>query len=162
MAINRFQIIADIDVALLLGVLTEHDCLPDKIKYAQLEGLFEDERIYFPSRDELENSLDTLAGNFKHEVKAYLHERTDGAKFGMYILKVHLPLNSRISISSFGSARTFVKGEFETVIDINASKEEVFDIFADVLINTANRAGLGVEYLDMLNTSCLDVEQIGD
>ena len=159
---NRFQITADIDVALLLGVLTEHDCLPDKIKYAQLEGLFEDERIYFPSRDELEESLETLAGNIKHEVKAYLHERTGGAKFGMYILKVYLPLNNEISISSIGSVRVFAQGEFETVIDINASKEEVFGIFADVLFDTANRAGLGVEYLDILNTSCLDVKQIGD
>lgn len=161
MCINRFQITADIDVALLLGTLTEHQHGANKVKYAKLEELFESENVYFPSRYELEKSLDTLTGNIKHEVKAYLHEYTDGARFGMYILKVHLPLNDKVSISDSGSARTFINGEFEVVLEMNVSKEEIHDIFEDVLISTANRAGLGVEYLDILYTSCLDVREIG-
>lgn len=159
---NRFQITADIDVALLLGTLTEHQHGANKVKYAKLEELFESENVYFPSRYELEKSLDTLTGNIKHEVKACLHEYTDGARFGMYILKVHLPLNDKVSISDSGSARTFINGEFEVVLEMNVSKEEIHDIFEDVLISTANRAGLGVEYLDILYTSCLDVREIGD
>lgn len=158
---NRFQITADIDVALLLGTLTEHQHGANKVKYAKLEELFESENVYFPSRYELEKSLDTLTGNIKHEVKAYLHEYTDGARFGMHILKVHLPLNDKVSISDSGSARTFINGEFEVVLEMNVSKEEIHDIFEDVLISTANRAGLGVKYLDMLYTSCLDVRKIG-
>lgn len=90
-----------------------------------------------------------------------MHEYTDGARFGMYILKVHLPLNDKVSISDSGSARTFINGEFEVILEMNVSKEEIHDIFEDVLISTANRAGLGVEYLDMLYTSCLDVREIG-
>lgn len=56
---NRFQITADIDVALLLGTLTEHQRGANKVKYAKLEELFESENVYFPSRYELEKSLDT-------------------------------------------------------------------------------------------------------
>lgn len=33
---NRFQITADIDVALLLGTLTEHQHGANKVKYAKL------------------------------------------------------------------------------------------------------------------------------
>lgn len=159
---NRFQITADIDVALLLGTLTEHQYRQSNIEYAKLEELFESENIYFPSRYELEESLGVLSGNIKHEVIAYLHENTNGKKFGMYILKVYLPLNDKVSISNSGSARTFINGEFEVVLEMNVSKEEIHDIFEDVLISTANRAGLGVEYLDMLYTSCLDVREIGE
>lgn len=148
-------------MALLLGTLTEQQHGANKVKYAKLEELFESENVYFPSRYELEKSLDTLTGNIKHEVKAYLHEYTDGARFGMYILKVYLPLNDKVSISDSGSARTFINCEFEVVLEMNVSKEEIHDIFEDVLISTANRAGLGVEYLDMLYTSCLDVREIG-
>lgn len=36
---NRFQITADIDVALLLGTLTEHQHGANKVKYAKLEEL---------------------------------------------------------------------------------------------------------------------------
>lgn len=158
---NRFQITADVDVTLYLGVLTKHKRQSSKIEYVKLDELFKSENVYLPSRYELEKSLDTLTGNIKHEVKAYLHEYTDGARFGMYILKVHLPLNDKVSISDSGSARTFINGEFEVVLEMNVSKEEIHDIFEDVLISTANRAGLGVKYLDMLYTSCLDVREIG-
>lgn len=51
---NRFQITADIDVALLLGALTEHQYRQSNIEYAKLEELFESEHIYFPSRYELD------------------------------------------------------------------------------------------------------------
>lgn len=145
----------------MLGTLTEHQYRQSNIEYAKLEELFESENIYFPSRYELEQSLGVLSGNIKHEVKAYLHEYTDGTRFGMYILRVHLPLNDKVSISHSGSARIFVEDEFEVVLEMNVSKEEIHDIFEDVLISTANRAGLGVEYLDMLYTSRLDVREIG-
>lgn len=37
---NRFQITADVDVTLWLGVLTKYKCQSNKIEYTNLEELF--------------------------------------------------------------------------------------------------------------------------
>lgn len=159
---NRFQITSDIDATLWLGTLLHYKHVPNKIKYANLEELFESENIWLPTYYELEDQLTELTRNIKHEIKAYLHEHAGVEKFGMYILKVYLPLDDEFRVSQFGVVSTFVNGEFETVVDINASKEEVYDIFYDVLSAATNRAGLGIENLDACNAVCLDVRKIGD
>ena len=91
-----------------------------------------------------------------------MHEHAGVEKFGMYILKVYLPLDYEARVSQFGVVSTCLNGEFETVVDINTSKEEVFDIFNDVLSAATNRAGLGIKNLDACNVACLDVRKIGD
>lgn len=53
---NRFQITADVDVTLWLGVLTKYKRQSNKIEYTNLEELFESENVYFPTRDELKIS----------------------------------------------------------------------------------------------------------
>lgn len=159
---NRFQITADIDVILWLGTLLHYKHIPNKIKYTDLEELFDSENIYLPSCYELEEQLTRLAGNIKHEVVAYLHEHANVEKFGMYILKIHLPLDYTARVSQFGVVSTCVNGEFETVVEMNASEEEVFDIFYDVLSAATKRAGLGIENLDACNAVCLDVRKIWD
>lgn len=57
---NRYQITADIDVTLWLGILSKYKRSPNKIEYTKLEELFESESVYFPTRDELKNQLKTV------------------------------------------------------------------------------------------------------
>lgn len=159
---NRYQITADIDVILWLGTLLHYKDVPNHPDWAKLDELFDSENIYLPSRDEIEDQLTELTRNIKHEVVAYLHEHAGVEKFGMYILKVCLPLDDEVRVSQFGVVSTCVNGEFETVVEMNASKEEVFDIFYDVLSAATHRAGLGIENLDACNAVCLDVRKIGD
>lgn len=54
---NRFQITADVDVTLWLGVLTKYKRQSNKIEYINLEELFESENVYFPTRDELNMNI---------------------------------------------------------------------------------------------------------
>ena len=159
---NRYQITADIDATLWLGTLLHYKHVPSKIEYAKLEELFQSENSYLPTCYELEEQLMKLTGNIKHEVVAYLREHAGVEKFGMYILKVYLPLDYEARVSQFGVVSTCVNGEFETIVEMNASKEEVFDIFYNVLSAATNRAGLDIENLDACIAACLEVQKIWD
>lgn len=69
---NRFQITADVDVTLWLGVLTKYKRQSNKIEYTNLEELFESENVYFPTRDELSRfEVHTGSSAFLEDVCTY-------------------------------------------------------------------------------------------
>lgn len=57
---NRFQITADIDATVWLGVIEDFQYAPRKIDYKKLKEFFEFGGIYIPSRNELEQQLAIL------------------------------------------------------------------------------------------------------
>lgn len=159
---NRFQITADVDVTLWLGVLTKYKRQSNKIEYINLEELFESENVYFPTRDEFEKQLLRLSKDIKKEFKLYLREIADERKFGMYILDVQLPLGNEAFISKHGTANVFVNGTFETVMDMNVSTEDVRDIVGGALDRALDAVYQSSDYLSACGAVCLDVQKIGD
>lgn len=122
MVINRFQITADVDVILYLGVLTKHKRQSSKIEYVKLDELFKSENVYLPTRDELKIQLMKLRGNIKHEFIAYLRELTDESLFKIDNVAVCLPLSDEAFIAQFGRVSTFVNGTFDAVVETSASQ----------------------------------------
>lgn len=159
---NRFQITADIDVTLWLGVLLHYKHVPSKIEYINLEELFESENVYFPTRDELQNQLKTVTKNLEYEFLAYLRELTDKSLFKINNVVVYLPLSEEAFITQFGRVSTFVNGTFDAVVETSASQEDVFDVVERALNMAMDGENLRVENLDALSMACLDVREIGD
>lgn len=158
---NRFQITADVDVTLWLGVLTKYKRQSNKIEYTNLEELFESGNVYFPTRDELKNQLMKLRGNIKHEFIAYLRELTDESLFKIDDVAVYLPLSDEAFIAPFGTVSMFVNGTFDALIETDAPQEDVFDVVESALNMAIDSAGFGIENLDALGMACLDVKQEG-
>lgn len=159
---NRYQINADIDVTLWLGTLLHYKDVPSKIKYVELEPLFDSEDIYLPSRDELEKQLLKLSKDIKKEFKPCLREIADERKFGVYILDVQLPLGNEAFIAQHGTVSVFVNGTFETVMDMNVSTEDVRDIVSGALDRVVDAVYQSSDYLSACGAVCLDVQKIGN
>lgn len=159
---NRFQITADIDATVWLGVLEDFQYAPMNIDYEKLKEFFELGGTYIPSRDELEKQLLRLSKDIKKEFKLYLREIADERKFGMYILDVQLPLGNEAFISKHGTASVFVNGTFETVVDMNVSTEDVRDIVGGALDRALDAVYQNSDYLSACGAVCLDVQKIGN
>lgn len=159
---DRFQITADIDVTLWLGALLHYKHVPNKIEYAKLGKLFELDGIHIPSRNELENQLVALSKDIKKEFKLYLREIADERKFGVYILDVQLPLGNEAFITQRGTASVFVNGTFETVMDMNVSREDVGEIVGAALDRAVDAVYQSSDYLSACDAVCLDVQEIGN
>lgn len=159
---NRFQITADVDVTLWLGVLTKYKHQSNKIEYTNIEELFKSENVCLPTRDELKNQLMTLGGNLKHEFIAYLRELIDESSFKIDDMVVYLPLSDETFIAQFGTVSTFVNGEFEAMVETNVPKEDVYNMVESSFNMAMDGAKFGIENLDALGTACLDVREIGD
>lgn len=159
---NRFQITADIDATVWLGVLEDFQYAPMNIDYEKLKEFFELGGICIPSRDELEKSLLRLSKDIKKEFKLYLREIADERKFGMYILDVQLPLGNEAFISKHGTASVFVNGTFEVVMDMNVSTECIRDIVGGALDRALDAVYQSSDYLSACDRACLDVQKIGD
>lgn len=158
---NRFQITADVDVTLWLGVLTKYRRQSNKIEYANLEELFKSENAYLPTRDELKNQLTKLRGNIKNELLAYLRKLTDESLFKIDNAVIYLPLSDEAFIAPFGTVSTFVNGTFDALIETDATQEDVFDVVESALNMAINSANFDVENLDARGMACLDVRKIG-
>lgn len=158
---NRFQITADVDVTLYLGVLTKHKRQSSKIEYVKLDELFKSENVYLPTRDELKNQLRIVTKNLEYEFLAYLRELTDKSLFKIDNVAVYLPLSDEAFIAQFGRVSTFVNGTFDAVVETSASQEDVFDVVERALNMAMDSENLRVENLDALGMACLDVKQIG-
>lgn len=74
---NRYQITADIDATVWLGVLEDFQYALTNIDYAKLSEIFEFGGIHIPSRNELGQQLATLSKDIKKEFKLYLREIAD-------------------------------------------------------------------------------------
>lgn len=159
---NRFQITADIDATVWLGVLEDFQYAPMKIDYEKLKEFFELGGIYIPSHNELENQLVALSHNIRKEFKLYLREIADERKFGMYILDVQLPLGNEAFISKHGTASVFVNGTFEVVMDMNVSTECIRDIVSGALDRALDAVYQSSDYLSACGAACLDVQEIGN
>ena len=159
---NRFQITADIDATVWLGVLEDFQYAPMNIDYEKLKEFFELGGTYIPSRDELEKQLLRLSKDIKKEFKLYLREIADERKFGMYILDVQLPLGNKAFISKHGTASVFVNGTFEVVMDMNVSTECIRDIVGGALDRALDAVYQSSDYLSACDRACLDVQKIGD
>ena len=159
---NRFQITADIDATVWLGVLEDFQYAPMKIDYEKLKEFFELGGIYITSRDELEKQLLRLSKDIKKEFKLYLREIADEHKFGVYILDVQLPLGNEAFIATHGTANSFVDGEFEAVVEANVSTECVRDIVGGALDRALDAVYQSSDYLSACDRACLDVQKIGD
>lgn len=159
---NRFQITADIDATVWLGVLEDFQYAPMKIDYEKLKEFFELGGIYIPSRNELEKQLATLSKDIKKEFNLYLREIADEHKFWVYILDVQLPLGNEAFIATHGTANSFVDGEFEAVVEANVSKEDVGDIVGGALDRALDAVYQSSDYLSACDRACLDVQKIGD
>lgn len=159
---NRFQITADIDATVWLGVLEDFQYAPMNIDYEKLKEFFELGGIYIPSHNELENQLVALSHDIKKEFKLYLREIADERKFGMYILDVQLPLGNEAFISKHGTASVFVNGTFEVVMDMNVSTECIRDIVGGALDRALDAVYQSSDYLSACDRACLDVQKIGD
>lgn len=158
---NRFQITADVDVTLYLGVLTKHKRQSSKIEYVKLDELFKSENVYLPTRDELKNQLRTVTKNLKYEFLAYLRELTDKSLFKIDDVALYLPLGDEAFIAQFGRVSTFVNGTFDAVVETSASQEDVFDVVERALNMAMDGENLRVENLDAVGMACLDVKQVG-
>lgn len=159
---NRFQITADIDATVWLGVLEDFQYAPMNIDYEKLKNIFELGGIYIPSRNELEKQLATLSKDIKKEFNLYLSEIADERKFGIYILDVQLPLGNEAFNSKHGTASVFVNGTFETVMDMNVSTEDVRDIVGGALDRALDAVYQSSDYLSACGAVCLDVQEIGN
>ena len=159
---NRFQITADIDATVWLGVLEDFQYAPMKIDYEKLKEFFELGGIHIPSRNELEKQLATLSKDIKKEFNLYLREIADEHKFGVYILDVQLPLGNEAFIATHGTANSFVDGEFEAVVEANVSKEDVRDIVGGALDRALDAVYQSSDYLSACDAVCLDVQEIGN
>lgn len=159
---NRFQITADIDATVWLGVLEDFQYAPMKIDYEKLKEFFELGGIYIPSHNELENQLVALSKDIKKEFNLYLREIADEHKFGVYILDVRLPLGNEAFIATHGTANSFVDGEFEAVVEANVSKDDVGDIVGGALDRALDAVYQSSDYLSACDRACLDVQKIGD
>lgn len=159
---NRFQITADIDVALLLGTLTEHQYCQNNIEYAKLEELFESENVYFPSRYELENQLVALSHDIRKEFMHYLCIIADEQVFRIDTVAVYLPLDNNAFIATHGTANSFVDGEFEAIVEANVSTEDVRDIVGGALDRALDAVYQSSDYLSACDAVCLDVQEIGN
>ena len=159
---NRFQITADIDATVWLGVLEGFQYAPMKIDYEKLKEFFELGEIHIPSRDELEKQLATLSKDIKKEFNLYLREIADEHKFGVYILDVQLPLGNEAFIATHGTANSFVDGEFEAIVEANVSKEDVRDIVGAALDRAVDAVYQSSDYLSACGAVCLDVQEIGN
>lgn len=159
---NRFQITADIDATVWLGVLEDFQYAPMKIDYEKLKEFFELGGIYIPSHNELEQQLATLSKDIKKEFKLYLREIADERKFGMYILDVQLPLGNEAFITQHGTASVFVNGTFEAVMDMNVSTECIRDIVGGALDRALDVVYQSSDYLSACGAVCLDVQEIGN
>lgn len=159
---NRFQITADIDATVWLGVLEDFQYAPMKIDYEKLKEFFELGGIYIPSHNELENQLVALSKDIKKEFTLYLREIADERKFGVYILDVQLPLGNKKFITQHGTASVFVNGTFEVVMDMNVSTECIRDIVGGALDRALDAVYQSSDYLSACGAACLDVQEIGD
>jgi hypothetical protein len=159
---NRYQITADIDATVWLGVLEDFQYAPRKIDYKKLKEFFTFGGIYIPSHNELENQLATLSKDIKKEFKLYLREIADERKFGVYILDVQLPLGDEAFISKHGTASVFVNGTFEVVMDMNVSTECIRDIVSGALDRALDAVYQSSDYLSACDRACLDVQKTGD
>lgn len=159
---NRFQITADIDATVWLGVLEDFQYAPMNIDYEKLKEFFELGGIYIPSHNELEKQLATLSKDIKKEFNLYLREIAAERKFGMYILDVQLPLGNEAFISKHGTASVFVNGTFEVVMDMNVSTERIRDIVGGALDRALDAVYQSSDYLSACDRACLDVQKIGD
>ena len=159
---NRFQITADIDTTVWLGVIEDFQHSPTSIDYAKLSEIFELDGIHVPSRNELEQQLATLSKDIKKEFKLYLREIADERKFGMYILDVQLPLGNEAFIAKHGTASMFVNGTFEVVMDMNVSTEDIRDIVGGALDRALDAVYQSSDYLSACDAACLDIQEIGD
>lgn len=116
---NRFQITADVDVTLWLGVLTKYKRQSNKIEYTNLEELFESENVYFPTRDELKNQLRTVTKNLEYEFLAYLRELTDKSLFKIDNAAVYLPLSDDAGTNDiivFKNGRVWVRRQLRAYV----------------------------------------------
>ena len=159
---NRYQITADIDATVWLGVLEDFQYALTNIDYVKLSEIFEFGGIHIPSRNELEQQLATLSKDIKKEFKLYLREIADERKFGMYILDVQLPLGNEAFITKHGTASVFVNGTFDVVMDMNVSKEDVGEIVGAALDRAVDAVYQSSDYLSACDAVCLDVQEIGD
>ena len=159
---NRFQITADVDMTVWLGVVKNFQHSPTNIDYVKLRELFELDGIYVPSRNELEKQLAMLSKDIKKEFKLYLREIADERKFGVYILDVQLPLGNEAFIAKHGTASVFVNGTFEVVMDMNVSTECIRDIVGGALDRALDAVYQSSDYLSACDAACLDVQEIGN
>ena len=159
---NRFQITADIDATVWLGVLEDFQYAPMNIDYEKLKEFFELGGIYIPSHNELENQLVAVSHDIRKEFNLYLREIADERKFGVYILDVQLPLGNEAFISKHGTASVFVNGTFEVVMDMNVSTECIRDIVGGALDRALDAVYQSSDYLSACGAACLDVQEIGN
>lgn len=113
---NRFQITADIDVTVWLGVIEDFQYAPMNIDYKKLKEFFELGGIYIPSHNELENQLVALSHDIKKEFMHYLCIIVDEQSFKIDDVAVYLPLANNAFIATHGTANSFVDGEFEAIV----------------------------------------------
>lgn len=159
---NRFQITADIDATVWLGVLEDFQYAPMNIDYEKLKEFFELGGIYIPSHNELENQLVALSHDIRKEFMHYLCIIADEQVFRIDTVAVYLPLNNNAFIATHGTANSFVDGEFEAIVEANVSKEDVGDIVGGALDRALDAVYQSSDYLSACGAVCLDVQEIGN
>lgn len=162
---NRFQITADVDVTLWLGVLTKYKRQSNKIEYTNLEELFESENVYFPTRDELKNQLRTVTKNLEYEFLAYLRELTDKSLFKIDNAAVYLPLSDEAGTNDiivFKNGCVWVSRHFRAYVvgqNPKLSKEELNKKIEQELLKHFDKevAGISPEFIHTTVVPGLDV-----
>lgn len=160
---NRFQITADIDATVWLGVFEDFQYAPMNIDYEKLKEFFELGGIYIPSHNELENQLVALSHDIRKEFMHYLCIIiADEQVFKIDTVAVYLPLGNNAFIVTHGTANSFVDGEFEAIVEANVSKEDVGDIVGGALDRALDAVYQSSDYLSACDRACLDVQKIGN
>ena len=159
---NRFQITADIDATVWLGVLEDFQYAPMKIDYEKLKEFLELGGIHIPSRNELEKQLATLSHDIRKEFMHYLCLLADEQSFKIDDVAVYLPLDNNAFIATHGTASSFVDGEFEAIVETNVSTEDVRDIVGGALDRALDAVYQSSDYLSACGAVCLDVQEIGN
>ncbi len=159
---NRFQITADIDATVWLGVLEDFQYAPMKIGYEKLKEFFELGGIYIPSRDELEKQLVALSHDIRKEFMHYLCLLADEQSFKIDDVAVYLPLDNNAFIATHGTANSFVDGEFEAIVEANVSKDDIGEIAGAALDRAVDAVYQSSDYLSACDRAYLDVQEIGN
>lgn len=159
---NRFQITADIDATVWLGVIEDFQYAPMNIDYEKLKEFFELGGIYIPSRNELENQLVVLSHDIRKEFMHYLCLLADEQSFKIDDVAVYLPLDNNAFIDTHGTANSFVDGEFEAIVEANVSKEDAGEIVGAALDRAVDAVYQSSDYLSACDAVCLDVQEIGN
>lgn len=159
---NKFQITADIDAAVWLGVVKDFQSEPIHIDYGKLKELLELDGTDIPSHNELEHQLVELSQNIKKEFMLYLCEVADEWAFKIDNMVVYLPIFDDAFVARHGAANIFVNGTFEAIVEANVSKEDVSEIVGVALDRATDAVYADTDYLCACSSACLDVQKIGD